>query len=561
MKWIIGTRGSQLALRQAEEIKKQMISLGAGIEIKIIKTQGDKITDLGFDKLEGKGFFTKELEEALLDGRVDLAVHSLKDLPTEPAPGLKIAAYCSPEDASEAVLMKPEAHDRYRFLQIRPGACVGTGSVRREAQIKYFRPDLEVKPLRGNLGTRIQKLRDGQYEAILIAKAGLDRLVPDIDDLVLTVPEKSEFLPAPGQGILAIEIKNDNERLAAFLERINNDDAEKKARLERGILARFHGGCRLPLAVHSEQTKTGFALKAFLGIRDKDGWQLPALYEGSHHNIEVLVDMAYKELTEMTVPESFGGTLKVLITRAREDAAEFFKGRLGQLEPIYYPVFQIVPKFDKTRIGRVAANIDKYDWIVFTSKNAVKIFLDILADRKIEIAPRTRIAAVGQRTARLLKIRGVAVAFVPARESGEGLLDELPSHMKKGERVLLPQGEEAPMTLYDGLAAKGLKAERLELYKTVPTPPDNLPPIDCIEIGAFIFTSPLSVKFFKELGHDIPERAWVTTLGSPTAAALTEYYRRPDYIPGKADLHDITDKILEMIQNGHEQSSPPPAAD
>lgn len=552
MKLIIGTRGSQLALRQAEEIKKQMISLGAQIEIKIIKTQGDKVADLGFDKMEGKGFFTKELEEALLDGRVDLAVHSLKDLPTEPAPGLKIAAYCCPEDSSEVVLMNAQVFDRHRFMQIKPGACIGTGSVRREAQIKYFRPDLEIKPLRGNLNTRIQKLCDGQYDAIMIAKAGLDRLHPDIDDLTMIILDKAEFLPAPGQGILAIEIKSDNEKLKAFLERLNNDDAEKKARLERGLLARFRGGCSLPLAVHSEQTKTGYALKAFLGVKDRDGWQLPVLFEGSHHNIEVLVDMAYKELAEMTVPESEGSALKVLITRTKEEAAEFFKGRLGQLEPIYYPVFQIVPKIDKTKISRISANIENYDWIIFTSKNGVQIFLDVLADRKVEITARTKIAAVGQRTARLLKARDVAVAFVPTRESGEGLLNELPSIMKKGERVLLPQGEEAPPLLHDGLAAKGLKVERLDLYKTIPTAPEILPAIECHEIGAFIFTSPLSVKFFKDLGHDIPARAWVAGLGNPTAEALAEYFRKPDYIPGKADVHDITDKILEMIQNGHE---------
>lgn len=552
MKLIIGTRGSHLALRQTEEIKKKLIDLGAQVEIKIIKTQGDRITDIGFDKMEGKGFFTKELEEALLDGRVEMAVHSLKDLPTEPAPGLKIAAYCSPEDASEVILMKPNFFDRYRFMQIKPGACIGTGSVRREAQIKYFRPDLEIKPLRGNLGTRIQKLRDGDYDAIMVAKAGLDRLQPDIEDLTMVVLDKSEFLPAPGQGILAVEITSDNDKLAAILEKLNNDDAEKRARLERGLLARFRGGCGLPLAVHSERTKTGYALKAFLGIRDRDKWQLPVIFEGTHHNIEVLVDMAYRELTEMTQPATEGATLKVLITRAKEEASEFFKGRLTQLEPIYYPVFQIVPKIDKTRINRIVANIDKYDWIIFTSKNGVQIFLDKLADRKVEIASRTKIASVGQRTARLLRVREVEVTFVPTRESAEGLLNELPSLLKKGERVLLPQGEEAPRVLQDGLTAKGLKVERINIYKTMPTPAESLPAINCSEIGAYIFTSPLSVKFFKDLGHDIPARAWVAVLGSPTAEALAEYYRKPDYIPGKADLHDIANKILEMIHNGHE---------
>lgn len=171
----IGTRGSDLALWQANYVKDQLAKINVNAELKIIKTQGDHILNLRLDKLEGKGFFTKELEEHLLEGSIDLAVHSHKDLPTTNPPGLIIAAVSEREDPSEVILILKDCVDSSKRLSIKHNGTVGTSSNRRQSQLLAVRPDLEFKNLRGNVNTRIQKLRDEDYDAIIMAKAGISR--------------------------------------------------------------------------------------------------------------------------------------------------------------------------------------------------------------------------------------------------------------------------------------------------------------------------------------------------------------------------------------------------
>ncbi|MBN2225810.1 MAG: hydroxymethylbilane synthase [candidate division Zixibacteria bacterium] len=293
---IIGTRGSQLALYQSNLIKDLLAEMGVPAELRIIKTVGDKIDQLSFDKIEGKGFFTKELEEALLDTSIDLAVHSLKDLSTDQPSGLTIGAYCSPVDASELLLLQAEAYDPDLPLFLKKNAVVGTSSVRREAQLRYHRPDITVSGLRGNVPTRVRKLAEGQYDAIVIAKAGVERLQLDLGDLKTIPLDRTVFLPAPGQGILAIEIREDDQHVAGIIYRLNDSAAEQKARLERGLLARFEGGCQLPLAVTSDIVDGTYTLRAFLGHRDGSNWQTPTRYQGSDSSIERLIEDAYQKL-------------------------------------------------------------------------------------------------------------------------------------------------------------------------------------------------------------------------------------------------------------------------
>jgi len=293
---IIGTRGSKLALYQSNLVRDLLAKLGCRADLNIIKTVGDKNQRLSFDKMEGQGFFTRELEEALLDGTIDLAVHSLKDLSTEQPAGLTIAAYCSPVDASELLLMQADAHDPNQTLFLKPEAVVGTGSVRREAQLHYFRPDFEIRGLRGNVPTRVHKLSEGLYDAIVLARAGVDRLKLDLGDLKAIALDRTSFLPAPGQGILAIEIRENDQAVSDMVGRLNNQAAEDKARLERGLLARFQGGCQLPLAVTSDIIDGKYVLKAFLGQRDGDSWTTPSQFEGSGSSIEELIEDAYRNL-------------------------------------------------------------------------------------------------------------------------------------------------------------------------------------------------------------------------------------------------------------------------
>src|SRR5580698_3790758 len=205
-KLIIGTRGSDLALWQANFVKSRLAANNISAELKIIKTQGDRILNLSFDKLEGKGFFTKELEEELLSGKIDIAVHSHKDLPTENPPGLIIAAVSEREDPSELLLILKDCVDVHQKLSVKYGGIVGTSSNRRKAQLLAYRPDLDIKDIRGNVPTRVHKLHDENYDAIMLAKAGVTRLGLDLSEFYVEELSPTELIPAPAQGALAIQI-------------------------------------------------------------------------------------------------------------------------------------------------------------------------------------------------------------------------------------------------------------------------------------------------------------------------------------------------------------------
>jgi hydroxymethylbilane synthase len=248
----IGTRGSDLALWQANFVREELEKLGHSVEINIIHTQGDKIQDLSFDKLEGKGFFTKEIEAALLSKEVDLAVHSHKDLETTPPAGLMIAAVSDREDPSELLLVNLDAVDNNELWGLKKNAVIGTSSARRKSQLLALRPDLQIKDLRGNVPTRVKKLKTEGYDAILLAKAGVNRLNLDLSDLHVEVLDPTVFVPAPAQGVLGLQIRNEDIRLAEILSNLNHTYTAEKIELERSVLRLMEGGCQLPLGVYCD---------------------------------------------------------------------------------------------------------------------------------------------------------------------------------------------------------------------------------------------------------------------------------------------------------------------
>lgn len=252
----IGSRGSDLALWQANHVRKQLESLGHEVEIIIIKTQGDKIQHLSFDKLEGKGFFTKEIEEALLNRSIDLAVHSHKDLETTPPENLTIACVSERENPSDLLLIRKEAVNSSEKWLLKANAIVGTSSARRKSQVLHYRPDSEIKDLRGNVPTRISKLREGNYDAILLAKAGVDRLQLDLSEFEVVVLDPKEFVPAPAQGVLGLQIRENDEELKSIMKQLNHSDIAERIAIERGVLNKLEGGCQLPLGVYCDESQT-----------------------------------------------------------------------------------------------------------------------------------------------------------------------------------------------------------------------------------------------------------------------------------------------------------------
>ncbi|WP_286850396.1 hydroxymethylbilane synthase, partial [Sphingobacterium sp. UBA7253] len=265
-KLIIGTRGSVLAMWQANFVKDRLAEIGIEAELKVIKTQGDIIQHLRLDKLEGKGFFTKELEEELLSGTIDLAVHSHKDLPTVNPPGLIIAAVSEREDPAELLIIHKDCVDIKKRLSLKHNATVGTSSNRRKAQISALRPDLEFDDLRGNLQTRIQKLRDEQYDAIVLAKAGISRIEMDITDFHVEEIPPVEIIPAPAQGVLAIQIREVDRELFEALQPLNNEEVAQTISVERLVLNKFDAGCHAPLGCYCR--KSGDEYEAWASIAE-----------------------------------------------------------------------------------------------------------------------------------------------------------------------------------------------------------------------------------------------------------------------------------------------------
>ena len=254
----IGSRGSDLALWQANHVKNQLEQLGYSVDITIITTQGDAIQDLSFDKLEGKGFFTKEIEHALLEKSIDLAVHSHKDLETNQPEGLIIACVSEREDPADLLLVAKNAVDLACLWDLKENAIIGTSSARRKSQVVGFRDDVSIKDLRGNVPTRIQKLREGQYDAILLAKAGVDRLKIDLSEFHVVVLDPTEFIPAPAQGVLALQIREEDQTLYTLLQKMNHSSVQKQIAIERKVLNLMQGGCQLPLGVYCDDNNVVF---------------------------------------------------------------------------------------------------------------------------------------------------------------------------------------------------------------------------------------------------------------------------------------------------------------
>jgi hydroxymethylbilane synthase len=242
----IGSRGSQLALWQAHHIADLLRAQGHTIEIEIIKTTGDKITDVALSKVGTKGMFTKEIEEALVENRVDLAVHSLKDLPTELASNFEIAAITTREDPRDVFCSV-----KFGGIETLPQqAYVGTSSLRRQAQLKAVRPDLRTHPLRGNVDTRLRKLEAGDYDAIILAAAGVNRLGKR--QFVRQVIPVDVMTPAAGQGALAIEIRRGDSATRALIGFLDDTAARTATTCERALLNTLGGGCQVPIGALAE---------------------------------------------------------------------------------------------------------------------------------------------------------------------------------------------------------------------------------------------------------------------------------------------------------------------
>ncbi|HHW20075.1 MAG TPA: hydroxymethylbilane synthase [Thermodesulfovibrio thiophilus] len=306
-KIIIGTRGSKLALWQANWIKDKLERLYPDLVIAIekIKTTGDKITDAPLSRIGGKGLFVKEIEEALFKSRIDIAVHSMKDVPAELPEGLHIAAICERENPRDAII----SNNNKSLKELPDGAVLGTSSLRRTVQLKAIRTDFNIKPLRGNVDTRINKLKNGDFDAIILAMAGIKRM--GLENLITEVISEDTMIPAIGQGAIGIETRVDDEFINEIIKPLNHEDTAICVLAERAFLSIMGGGCQVPLACHAkilkQNNKTTINIEGILG--DPDGkWSIiRGSRNGSLSQANILAEDLARELLDK------GGNPKLLV--------------------------------------------------------------------------------------------------------------------------------------------------------------------------------------------------------------------------------------------------------
>ena len=431
---VIGTRGSRLALWQADHIEARMKARGQSTVQRIIKTQGDKIQELSFDKMEGKGFFTKEIESELLAGTIDLAIHSCKDLETHDPEGLHIAAIAGRAACEELLIIRTDAVDASRPLALKHRAVVGTSSARRKSQLKMFRPDVTLTDLRGNVPTRVEKLRSGNYDAILLAKAGIDRLELDLSEFHVSVLDPRWFVPAPAQGALAVQSRRDDVRASIAAEGLHDDAAALCVGLERAVLFGYRGGCQVPLGVHAVRTLNGFSLWAS-GARTHA--EIPVRIHLTGSDANVLASGTVERLQRAPRP------LRVLITRehqpegllARALGAHGIAVNGNQLLAAEALPFTLPAEFDR---------------LFFTSRNAVRFYV-----RGGGYLNAARCDAIGSGTAEELRKHGADVAYIGDGPDTPSIAAEYAARFST-QRVLFPGAEVGLRTVQKAMPAENV---------------------------------------------------------------------------------------------------------
>lgn len=489
---VIGSRGSDLALWQAHFVQDQLRELGYASRIQIIVTKGDRIQHLSFDKIEGKGFFTKEIEDALLNQEIDLAVHSLKDLPTTSPDGLTIAALSYREDPRDILLIRKEAYDAAAPFYLKSGSTLGTSSARRKVQARLLQPDLNIQDLRGNVPTRVQKCRDGKYDAILLAAAGLKRLQLDLTDLVAIPVDPSLFVPAPAQGVLGLQIRENDTYLQEVSAKLHRTDVAAAVSVERRALYLFEGGCHMPVGAFCEKEGDAFVLTVAKAGTDAD---LPVKVRLKSENTEGMAE----EAVALANKVRHG---KVFISRTADESPLLVR----QLQAHGYEV--TAEKLIDTQ--QVSLNtVPQADWYFFVSRNAVEHFAAQYA-----IPAGVQIAAVGQGTAQSLLKHGYEPHFVGDDTDMAKVASDFKLAAQSG-KVLFPLGDRSRRSIQKAISAH-FKVLELQVYETQLRPKSF-----GTEFHAVVLTSPSSAEAYLS-ANAASNNALFVAMGATTLAYLLE---------------------------------------
>ena len=471
----LGTRMSQLALWQTHHVAALLQGHWAHVTCEFVHlvTQGDKRLDRPLPEIGGKGLFTAELEDALRRGEIDLAVHSLKDLPVENPDDLILGAILSREDTRDVLV----ARKQWTLATLPHGAVVGTSSLRRQAQLLAARPDLTIRSIRGNVDTRLRKVMEGEYDAAVMAGAGLTRLGLTTHISEWLAPET--MLAAPGQGALAVQCRAHDPIVHELLAAIHDERAAATTMAERQLLYCLGGGCSAPIGASAQLDDGELTLRARVASIDGRAIFEAARKGSDAHALarqvanDLLAQGAQVALKTNVQPPSLPlAGKRIVVTRPRQrngigDDELATLLREAGASPLVIPAIEITATPDDEAFQRAIARLADYDWIVFTSHNAVEHFwAKIPASKKREVGiGHPRIAAVGPATRDALLAHKVQVDIIPEYFRG----NEIPAYLGElaGKRILLPRSAQGGRDLPAAIVDAGAEVDELALYEPV----------------------------------------------------------------------------------------------
>lgn len=556
---VVGTRSSKLALWQTNFVVETLHEMSPDVEFRVetFRTIGDDIVDRPLPELGGKGVFTARLESALLRGDVDLAVHSLKDLPIEMPAGLVVGAVTLRANAHD-VLVTRDGSDLHSLPK---GSVVGTSSLRRQAQLLAYRPDLVMRPIRGNVETRVHKVMSGEYDATVLASAGVNRLGIDLKSGALL--SFDVMLPAPGQGALAVQCRSNDSHLLDMLQHIDHEDSRKAVQAERAFLTALGGGCAAPVAAFASVSNEQIRMKGLVSQPDGrhevrlEGEGTEPVTVGRRLAIEAMAAGAGEIL--QSARDALENRLplqgrRIAVTRAADQAEEICAALSGMgATPIRVPMIRTVPTIDSATVLRVVNEAREGDWVVFTSANGVSAWWSAANGSGAEkLFDKVRAAAVGSRTASALERRTVKAEFVPETFTGEAAGRGMPD--VEGRSVWLLRAASGGTEIVDALSQRGARVHDIGIYRTeaVQIAPDAIQHLEK-GVDAILFTSGSTVRHFAEacsqLGWPIDRFRGTTIacIGSVTRETAREIGFEVTVTPKEHTTSALVDAVADFF--------------
>jgi hydroxymethylbilane synthase len=566
----IGTRGSKLALWQTEHVAQRLEKTAPGVRCRIetLVTQGDRRLDQPLPEIGGKGLFTAELEEALRRRQIDLAVHSLKDLPVDDTPGLVIGAILSRADVRDVLV----ARGGWTLATLPHGAVVGTSSLRRQAQLLAVRSDLAIRSIRGNVDTRVRKVISGEYDAALFAGAGLLRL--GLESYISEWLSVDLMLPAPGQGALAVQCRADDLATLDLLAAIDDRFVRTAVWIERQFLQGLGGGCSAPIGAYAIVGSSGrgaeeISAQAVVGTPDgrrlirveANGAEPEAVVYALLQNARAAGSDTILAARAAPTQAPLQGR-RIVVTRTTDQARDFrFKLQSAGATVVEIPAIRIVPVAEWQPLDEAIGNLSRYNWILFTSSNAVEIFWQRLAalGEGAALPAALKVGAVGSATGEALRERGVEPDLTPGRYSGEDLAQALPN--VEGARILLPRASAGRRELVEILQARGAVVDDIAIYHTEAAPIDPAAMAELEKgVDAITFTSGSTARHFaaglNQHGKmDLLARTLLACIGLATAETVRELGLQPGLVAAEQTIDGLTAALIEHFRDASRSPS------